>query len=135
MLNKTIIQGRLIADPELRHTSNGISVASFRIAWSDYRKENESKLFLNCTAWRGTADFVSQYFRKGQQIVAEGKLQTRSYQDKNGNDRQTTELTAEQVHFCGSKSDNQSQDNYASNDYNYQPDVQFPDEDGDGLPF
>lgn len=134
MLNKTFVQGRLVADPEIRHTSNGISVASFRIAWSDKRKENESKLFINCTAWRGTADFLSQYFRKGQEILVEGKLQTRSFQDKNGNDRQTTELTADQVHFCGRKNDNQNHGNYGGNDYSYQPDVPFPDDD-DELPF
>lgn len=103
MLNSTIIQGRLTKDVELRHTQSGTAVASFTVAWSEKYKEQEKKLFLPCVAWGGTCEFISKYFRKGDQIVIEGQLTTRDWQDSNGNKRQTIELTAERVHFAGSK--------------------------------
>lgn len=103
MLNHTAVQGRLVADPELRHTQSGVAVCSFRVAWSDKYKENETKLFLPCVAWRATGEMVSKYFRKGQEILVEGKLSTRKWQDRDGNNRETNELTAERVHFCGPK--------------------------------
>lgn len=105
MVNKLILQGRLVADPELRHTQSGTSVCSFRVAWSEKYKENETKLFLSCTAWGGTGEMVSRYFQKGKEIIVEGKLSTRSYTDKEGQNRQSTELTVERVHFSGGKSD------------------------------
>lgn len=101
-----ILQGRLTADPELRHTQNGTAVASFRVAWSrKYKQETENKLFLPCVAWRGTGEMVARYFVKGQEIAVEGQLNTRSYTDRDGKDRQTTELIVDQVHFCGPKRD------------------------------
>ena len=103
MLNNVTIQGRLCADPELRTTQSGVSVCSFRVAWSEKIKENEQKLFLSCTAWRSTGEIVSKYFTKGKEIIVDGKLITRSWQDKNGNDRQTNELQVNNVHFCGPK--------------------------------
>lgn len=103
MLNKTIIQGRLTKDAELRHTQSGTAVASFTVAWSEKYKEQERKLFLPCVAWSGTAEFVSKYFSKGDQIIIEGYLSTRDWTDQNGNKRQTIELTADKVHFAGSK--------------------------------
>lgn len=106
MINRTVLQGRLVRDPELRQTQNGVSVTSFTVAWSEKYKETETKCFLSCTSWRHTADFVNKYFTKGQEIVVCGKLQTRSYDDKEGNKRTVTELTCEEAHFCGSKSDN-----------------------------
>lgn len=103
MLNHMALQGRLCADPELRTTQSGTSVCSFRVAWSEKYKETETKLFLNCTAWRGTGEMVSKYFSKGKEIVIEGKLSTRDWTDKDGNKRTSDELTVDHVHFCGPK--------------------------------
>lgn len=105
MVNKLILQGRLVADPELRQTQGGVAVCSFRVAWSEKYKETETKLFLPCTAWRGTGEMIAKHFRKGKEIILEGKLSTRSWKDNNGNDRKTTDLTVERAHFSGSKSD------------------------------
>lgn len=106
MVNRMILQGRLTADPELRHTQNGTAVASFRVAWSrKYKQETENKLYLSCVAWRSTGEMVARHFTKGQEIAVEGQLNTRSYTDRDGKDRQTTELIVDQVHFCGPKRD------------------------------
>lgn len=103
MVNHVTLQGRLVRDPELRSTGSGVSVCSFTVAWSEKYKENETKLFLPCTAWRSTGEMVSKYFRKGQEIAVEGKLSTREWTDKDGNKRSSNELTADRVHFCGPK--------------------------------
>jgi len=108
MLNKTVLQGRLTADPEMRQTQSGVSVCSFRVAWSETYKENERRCFLSCTAWRGLADMICNYFHKGKEIVVEGSLETREYTDKDGNKRSVLELNVEKAHFCGSKSDSGS---------------------------
>ena len=108
MLNHTTLQGRLTRDPELRNTQSGTPVCSFTVAWSEKYKETETKLFLNCTAWRGTGEMVSRYFVKGKEIVVEGKLSTRDWEDKDGNKRSSIELTVDRVHFCGSKGDSAS---------------------------
>ncbi len=106
MLNKTILQGRLVKDPELSNTPSGVEVCKFTVAWSKKYKETESQCFLNCVAWRQTGVFVNKYFTKGQEIVVEGELTSRGYEDKNGNKRTAFELVCDQVHFCGSKSNN-----------------------------
>ena len=103
MLNSVVIQGRLTKDVELRHTQSGTAVASFVLAWSKKYKEQERKLFLPCVAWSGTAEFVSKWFSKGDQLIVDGYLSTRDWQDSNGNKRQTIELTVTEVHFAGSK--------------------------------
>lgn len=108
MTNKTIMQGRLVRAPELSTTPSGVEVAKFTVAWSKKYKETESQCFLNCVAWRATGVFVSKYFSKGQEIVVEGELISRSYEDKQGNKRTAFELICDQAHFCGSKSDNGS---------------------------
>lgn len=105
MLNKTVVQGRLCADPEMRQTQSGISVCSFRVAWSEKYKDTERKLFLSCTAWRGMADMICGYFYKGKEIVVEGSLQTEEYTDKEGTKRSAIKLNVDRVHFCGSRSD------------------------------
>ena len=105
MINKTILQGRLTRDPELRTTNTGVEVCSFTVAWSKEYKENKTECFLNCVAWRQTGVFISQYFQKGKEIVVEGTLTTRKYQDKDGNNRTIMELIVDQGHFCGKKSD------------------------------
>jgi len=105
MLNKTVVQGRLCADPEMRQTQSGISVCSFRVAWSEKYKDTERKLFLSCTAWRGMADMICGYFYKGKEIVVEGSLHTEEYTDKEGTKRSAIKLNVDRVHFCGSRSD------------------------------
>jgi len=105
MINRLVFQGRLVRDPELRTTQSGVSVASFTVAWSEKYKETETKCFLPCTAWRATGEFVNKYFTKGQEINVTGKLQTREWEDKEGNKRSTIELVVDEAAFCGSKSD------------------------------
>lgn len=108
MLNRSILMGRLTADPELRQTPNGISVLSFTIAvdraYSGKSGERQTD-FINLVAWRNTAEFISRYFKKGQMIAVDGSIQTRSYTDKQGNRRTAFEVLVDTVSFCGSKSE------------------------------
>ena len=100
--------GRLTADPELRTTGNGIGVCGFTVAVDrNYRPEGEERQtdFINVVAWRKTADFVSRYFRKGQMIAVQGSIQTRNYEDRNGNKRTAVEIVADNISFCGSKAE------------------------------
>ena len=111
MLNCAVIMGRLVADPELRTTPNGISVTSFCVAVDrSFVKAGEERKadFINVVAWRQTADFVTRYFHKGSMIAVQGSIQTRSYEDKNGNKRTAVEIVADNVSFCGSKSERSS---------------------------
>ena len=102
MLNRAILMGRLVADPELRQTPNGVSVTAFRIAVNrTYNRELTD--WIDIVAWRQQAEFVSKYFQKGSMIVVEGSIQTRNYEDKNGNKRTAVEVVADQVHFAESK--------------------------------
>ena len=108
MLNCVVLMGRLVADPELRTTTSGLSVASFRVAVDRrFSKSGEEKQadFINCVAWREKADFVSQWFRKGSMIAVQGTLQSRSYEDKNGQKRTAYEVVADNISFCGSKAE------------------------------
>ena len=104
MINKVILQGRLTADVELKTTQSGISVATFTIAVDRAYKSGEEKKadFISCVAWRGTAEFLSRNFHKGQELVVDGELQTRSY-EKDGQKRFVTEVNVYNVHFCGPK--------------------------------
>ena len=106
MFNKAILIGRLTADPELKQTPNGISVCSFSIA-VDRRfsgRDSERKTdFLNITSWRQQAEFVCRYFHKGDVIGVEGSIQTRNYEDKNGNKRTAVEVVADRAFFVDSK--------------------------------
>lgn len=154
MLNTAIIMGRLTADPELRTTTTGLSVTSFTVAVDrNYKSGDERQTdFINVTAWRGTADFVSRYFKKGQMIAVQGSIQVRNYEDKNGNKRTAFEIVAENVSFCGSKAEGGN--NYAPANKESAPAVSYqsadagsfsvlPDDnqgfpfsaDDDGLPF
>ena len=111
MLNKAIIMGRITANPELRQTQGGVSVLSFTVAVdSRFTNQNGERQtnFIHCVAWRNTAEFISKYFVKGQMIAVEGSLQSRSYVDKNGNNRSVLELVVENISFCGSKTENSS---------------------------
>ena len=110
MINRMTLHGRLTRDPENRQTQSGTDVASFTIAWSEKYKDTEKKLFLPCVAWGSQALFVCRYFAKGSEIIVEGNLTSRKWQDKDGNNRETIELTAERIHFAGSKTDNNEAD-------------------------
>ena len=107
MLNRIIIMGRLTRDPELRRTGSDIPVASFTLAVErDFKdKSTGEKItdFIDVTAWRQTAEFVSKYFQKGRMAVVEGKLQMRDWQDKDGNKRRTAEVVADNIYFGDSK--------------------------------
>lgn len=109
MLNKVILQGRLVADPELRHTGGGVAWASFRLAVDRDFKNKEtgerSADFLSIVAWRQTAVFVEKYLSKGRMVIVEGKLQSRTYDDQEGNRRYITEVVADSVYFADSKRD------------------------------
>jgi single-strand DNA-binding protein len=107
MLNSVIIMGRLTADPELRTTPNGLSVTSFTVAVDrNYKSGDERQTdFISVVAWRGTADFVTRFFKKGQMIAVQGSLQVRNYEDKNGNKRTAYDVVADNVSFCGSKNE------------------------------
>lgn len=116
MLNTVTLMGRLTAEPELRHTANATPVASFTIAVERDFKGNDGQKqtdFINCVAWRGTAEFVSKYFHKGSMAVVSGRLQIRSYQDRDGNNRTVAEVLAENVYFGESR---RSSDSHDSND-------------------
>lgn len=108
MLNRVVLMGRLTADPELRHTNNDIAVTSFTLAVDrSYVRAGAERVtdFIDIVAWRNTAEFVSKYFNKGQLVAVEGSIQTRSYQDKDGNKRRAFEVIAENVHFAEPKRD------------------------------
>ena len=109
MLNRIIIMGRLVRDPELRTTQSGTSVTSFTLAVDRDFKSRESGEkstdFIDVVAWRQTAEFVCKYFTKGRMAVAEGRLQIREWKDKDGNNRRTAEVVAENVYFGDSKRD------------------------------
>lgn len=105
MLNRITIMGRLCADPELRHTQSGIPVCSCRLAVERNYLTNGERLtdFFDVTAWRGAAEFINGYFSKGRMIAVEGRLQTRPWVDKSGNNRVSVEIVAESVYFADSK--------------------------------
>jgi single-strand DNA-binding protein len=107
MINNAVLMGRLVATPELRATTNGVEVTSFTIAVDKYAKQGEEKKadFIDCVAWRQTAVFVSKYFQKGSMIAVTGAIQTRTYEDKDGNKRKAVEIVVGNASFCGSKSD------------------------------
>lgn len=102
--------GRLTADPELKTTSSGIECCNFTVAVDRYAKKGEDKQtdFINCTAWRQTAAFLCKYFSKGRKVVLDGELQTRSYEDKNGNKRTAYDVQVENITFGDSKTDGNS---------------------------
>lgn len=106
MLNKIAVMGRLTHDPELRHTESGVAVCSFTVACDrDYKAENAEREadFIDVVVWRSTAEFVSKYFTKGRMAVVEGRLQSRKWTDKNGQNRVAWEIIADNVYFGDSK--------------------------------
>lgn len=105
-LNHVDLMGRLTADPDLRKTQSGISVASFTLAVDrDYKSQDGQREtdFIDCVAWRGTAEFLDRNFYKGQMAVVTGSIQVRSYNDKEGNRRTATEVMVDNVYFGGPK--------------------------------
>lgn len=147
MLNVVVLTGRLTVDPELRHTPNNIAVTSFNVAVNrSYARQGEERQtdFIDIVAWRSTAEFVCRYFKKGQLIAIEGSIQTRSYQDKDGNKRKAFEVVASNVHFVESKKDsaavsnnsNQQVNNYDTESYVSGSDDDFQEiQSDDDLPF
>lgn len=106
MLNVVAIVGRLAFDPQMRQTTTGKSVATFRIACDRGRKDARGQMltdWLDVVAWERLGEFVCQYFQKGQMIAVTGRLQSRSYQDRNGNNRTAVEIVAKSLDFVGSK--------------------------------
>ena len=121
MLNHITIMGRLTRDPELRRTGSGIAVASFTLAVDrDFggRDGGERETdFIDCVAWRQTGEFVSKYFTKGSMAVVSGRLQIRSWTDKDGNKRRTAEVVADNVYFGESKRNSEGNSSYGGNAY------------------
>ena len=110
MLNRIVIGGRLTGDPELRRTQSGTAVASFTLAVErDFKNQNGEKEtdFINCVAWKGSAEFASNYFSKGQMAIVDGRLQMREWADKDGNKRRSFDVVVQSMYFGGSKKENQ----------------------------
>lgn len=128
MLNTIHLQGRLIKNPELRETANGTKYCSICIASS--RGKNDETDFLNAIAWSGRAEFIEKYFHKGDMILISGRLQSRNYEDKDGNKRTAYDISISEVNFCGGgkKSDEPATGEPV-------PPPEPPPEEVDGLPF
>ena len=140
MLNKAILMGRLTQDPELRRTQNNTAVCSFTLAVNrSYTRQGEQPQtdFIDIVAWSSTAEFVSKWFHKGQQVAVSGRIQTRNWEDRNGNKRKSVEVIAEDVYFAEAKRDSAPNNNAATpfdmgvggNEFN-----ELSDDDGE-LPF
>lgn len=136
MLNIVAINGRLVADPEIRVTNSGVSVCTVTIAVERNFTNNGERVcdFIDVVLWKQNAEFLSKYFKKGTMVAINGTIQTRLYEDKNGTKHKVTEIVAENVNFCGSRTENEKTD-YEKNklidkaqDFNEQPDE-------DELPF
>ena len=135
MLNKAILVGRLTKDPEIRSTGSGISVVSFTVAVTrSYARQGEERQtdFINCVAFRNTADFISRYFAKGNLIAVDGTIQTRTWDDQEGKRHWVTEVIVNEAHFVEGKKDSQSQSQAASSEL---PMDFGPDATDDDLPF
>lgn len=133
-LNKTILGGRLTATPELKQTPNGTSVCSFSLAISRSKEETD---FIDCVAWKHTAEFIAKYFKRGSSLLIEGSLRKRAWTDKNGEKRYTTEVIVDKGYFVDSKNEaEQPSDAYVPDAYTTPNAPQFEEvSDEDGLPF
>mgnify|MGYP001853466170 CR=1 FL=1 len=140
MLNKIVLQGRLCYDPELRHTQSGAAVSSFTLAvdrdFKSHSGERETD-FVNCTAWKSVAEFTARYFSRGRMAIVEGRLQSRKYTDKDGNNRTAYEVVASSVYFCDSKKESDPLDKLADDAAPVAPAGEFVEltEDDGELPF
>lgn len=106
-MNNICLTGRLTADVELKQTPNGVAVCSFTLAVKRPNVKDTTD-FINCVAWRGTAEFISRYFRKGNKIEVNGVLTSRNYEDKNKNKRTAFEVVCDRCDFCESKADDEA---------------------------
>lgn len=125
-LNKVVLAGRLTADPELRQTTSGVSVTSFSIAinrrFSRNSEQGEQTDFINLVAWRQTAEFITKYFKKGSAICVTGSIQTRSWQDQQGQKRYATDVVVDEAMFVDSRNEsNSAQGAYVPDAYNATP--------------
>lgn len=118
MINRVVLVGRLAKDPELRYTTNGTAVTTFSVAvdrrFTNQNGEREAD-FINIVTWKKLAEICANYLAKGRQVAIEGRIQTRSYDDKTGNRRWVTEVVADNVQFLGSSKDNNQSNNNNSN--------------------
>lgn len=148
MINMVALMGRLTYSPELRSTPNGLAVIRFQVACDrNYQKDSQNRQadFIDCVAWRQTAEFISRYFHKGSMIAVEGTIQTSNFTDKNGAKRKQIEVLANNVSFCGGKAENGSQvtqtaqnEQYTQGGMDINPDTSDFEEivdDDDDLPF
>ena len=148
MINMVALMGRLTFEPELRTTPSGVSVIRFQVACDrNYQRSGQDRQadFIDCVAWRQTAEFISRYFHKGSMIAVEGSIQTSNFTDKSGTKRKQIEVLANNVSFCGSKSENSSQGTQSGMDINPEPTLSYPSvdnsdfeeivDDDDDLPF
>ena len=122
-LNKVVLCGRLTADPELKQTQNGIAVVSFTVAVNRRftrgadGQNNSQADFINCVAWRQTAEFISRYFKKGSSLCVTGSIQTRTWSDNTGAKRYATEVVVDEAMFVDSRADSSAQSNYVPDAY------------------
>ena len=139
MLNHVTIMGRLTRDPELRHTQSGAAVSSFTLAvdrdFKSHSGERETD-FVNCTAWKSVAEFTARYFSRGRMAIVEGRLQSRKYTDKDGNNRTAYEVVASSVYFGDSKKESDPLDKLADDAAPVsEPSFQEMEDDPSELPF
>ena len=136
-MNKVILIGRLTRDPELKTTTTGVSVTTFSIAVErNYVNEETGQRdadFINCLSWRKQAENIARYCSKGSQIALEGRIQVRSYEDRDGNKRFVTEVVADNVTFLSPKKKEEVEEKQEeSNDFNFEDEIELTEED---LPF
>lgn len=142
-INSSVLMGRLVADPELKSTGNGVEYCNFTVAVDRrFNKQGEERQadFIDCIAWRQSAVFVEKYFRKGTMIAVQGSIQTDMYEDKDGNKRKSVKIVADNVSFCGSKNESNSSgtSQYAAAgtpNLNVDADDEFKEIPEDDLPF
>ena len=137
MINKVILMGRLTKDPEMRHTNSGTPVTSFSVAINNGYGEKQQTDFVNCVAWNKTAEFVTKNFTKGKMIIVIGRISTRSWKTQDGKRAYVIEVTAQEVNFGESKSQQQANTHQTAAQPPMQDDDDFTplDEDDDDLPF
>lgn len=131
-INTAIVQGRLVADVELRSTPGGKMVANFTLACNRRGADSDTD-FIDCVAWEKTAEFIAKHFRKGVMMAIVGHIQTRSFEDKQGNKRKATEVRVNEAHFCEPKRDGDTQSmSHGGYTGGFRPVLDASDE---GLPF
>ena len=128
MINKVILQGRLVRDIELKDVG-GFNMTEFTVAWSEKYKDTEKKCFLRCKAWRSTAEFLSKFFVKGQELIIEGQMVTEEW-EKDGQKQSRSICNVEKVNFCGPKGNVEATPKPSSDEF-----INVPDDIDEELPF